>query len=155
MLQSAGLRVVAVQNPLTSLADDVAATERAIEAAPGDVILVGHSWGGMVITEGGTADKVKALVYVAAFALPKGQSVTSATAGSPPAPWTSTPAEGQRRLPDRTPGGAGQVFRSGRDARGGCGSRGDAAAIGGPSLRRTADPGGVRDQAQLVRGCEG
>lgn len=90
MLQSAGLRVVAVQNPLTSLADDVAATERAIEAAPGDVILVGHSWGGMVITEGGTADKVKALVYVAAFALPKGQSVTSATAGNPPAPWTST-----------------------------------------------------------------
>ncbi|MER8834437.1 hypothetical protein NKJ72_15910 [Mesorhizobium sp. M0045] len=119
------------------------------------MILVGHSWGGMVITEGGTADKVKALVYVAAFALPKGKSVTSATAGSPPAPWTSTPAEGQRRLPDRTPGGAGQVFRSGRDARGGCGSRGDAAAIGGPSLRRTADPGGVRDQAQLVRGCEG
>lgn len=76
--------------PLTSLADDVAATERAIEAAPGDVILVGHSWGGMVITEAGAADKVKALVYVAGFALPKGQSVTSATAGSSPAPWTST-----------------------------------------------------------------
>ena len=78
-----------MQNPLTSLADDVAATKRAIETAPGPVILVGHSWGGMVITEAGTEDKVKALVYVAAFALPKGQSVNSASAGSPPAPWTA------------------------------------------------------------------
>src|SRR5262245_58823395 len=76
LLQAAGLRVVAVQNPLTSLADDVAATKRAMENAPGPVILVGHSWGGMVISEAGTEDKVKALVYVAAFALPKGQSVS-------------------------------------------------------------------------------
>ena len=89
LLQAEGLRVIAVQNPLTSLADDVAATKRAMEAAPGPVILVGHSWGGMVITEAGTDDKVKALVYVAAFALPKGQSVNSASAGSPPAPWTA------------------------------------------------------------------
>jgi pimeloyl-ACP methyl ester carboxylesterase len=87
LLQAAGLRVIAVQNPLTSLADDVAATKRAMESAPGPVILVGHSWGGMVITEAGMEDKVKALVYVAAFALPKGQSVNSASAGSPPAPW--------------------------------------------------------------------
>jgi pimeloyl-ACP methyl ester carboxylesterase len=89
-LQAAGLRVIAVQNPLTSLADDVAATKRAMESAPGPVILVGHSWGGMVISEAGTDDKVKALVYVAAFALPKGQSVNGASAGSPPAPWTAT-----------------------------------------------------------------
>ncbi|MDB5540568.1 MAG: hypothetical protein JWQ89_2295 [Devosia sp.] len=90
LLQAAGLQVISVQNPLTSLADDVAATRRAMERAPGDVILVGHSWGGMVITEAGVDDKVKALVYVAAFALPKGQSVNSATAGSPPAPWLAT-----------------------------------------------------------------
>jgi pimeloyl-ACP methyl ester carboxylesterase len=64
-----------VQNPLTSLADDVAATKRAIDAAPGPVILVGHSWGGVVITEAGTSDKVAALVYVAAFAPSEGQSV--------------------------------------------------------------------------------
>ncbi|HTJ59479.1 MAG TPA: alpha/beta hydrolase [Devosiaceae bacterium] len=89
LLQAAGLRVIAVQNPLRSLADDVAVTKRAIEMAPGPVILVGHSWGGMVISEAGMDDKVKALVYVAAFALPKGQSVNSASAGSPPAPWNA------------------------------------------------------------------
>jgi len=90
LLQSAGLRVIAVQNPLTSLADDVAATKRAMEGVTGPVILVGHSWGGVVITEAGTDDRVKALVYVAAFALPKGQSVNSVSAGSPPSPWTAT-----------------------------------------------------------------
>ena len=89
LLEAKGLRVVAVQNPLSSLADDVARTRRAIEQAPGPVILVGHSWGGMVITQAGTDDKVKALVYVAAFALPKGQSVNSATAGNPPPPWSA------------------------------------------------------------------
>lgn len=73
-LQGAGLKVIAVQNPLTSLADDVGAATRAIENATGDVTLVGHSWGGMVITEAGGHDKVKALVYVAAFAPSEGQS---------------------------------------------------------------------------------
>ncbi|WP_245235558.1 alpha/beta hydrolase [Mesorhizobium erdmanii] len=90
LLQAKGLRVIAVQNPLTSLADDVAATKRAIETVPGSVILVGHSWGGMVITEAGMDSKVKALVYVAAFALPVGQSINSASAGSPPAPWAAS-----------------------------------------------------------------
>jgi pimeloyl-ACP methyl ester carboxylesterase len=51
MLQAHGLKVIAVQNPLTSMADDVAATRRAINRATGQVILVGHSWGGVVITE--------------------------------------------------------------------------------------------------------
>lgn len=89
LLQAKGLQVIAVQNPLTSLADDVAATKRAMENVTGPVVLVGHSWGGMVITEAGTDDKVKALVYVAAFALPKGQSVNSVSAGKPPAPWNA------------------------------------------------------------------
>jgi pimeloyl-ACP methyl ester carboxylesterase len=74
LLQAKGLQVVAVQNPLTSLADDVAATKRAIDAQRGPVILVGHSWGGTVITEAGAHDKVAALVYVAAFAPDAGQS---------------------------------------------------------------------------------
>lgn len=107
LLQAEGLRVVAVQNPLTSLADDVAATKRAIETAPGPVILVGHSWGGMVITEAGAEDKVKALVYVAAFALPKGQSVNGAFAGSPPAPWIAelrSDSAGYMRLSDEAVG---------------------------------------------------
>src|SRR6184192_1059439 len=74
LLEAKGLHVVAVQNPLTSLADDVAATQRAIDAQKGPVILVGHSWGGTVITEAGASDKVAALVYVAAFAPDVGES---------------------------------------------------------------------------------
>lgn len=90
LLEAKGLNVIAVQNPLSSLADDVDATKRAIDMAPGPVILVGHSWGGQVISQAGVDDKVKALVYVAAFALPKGQSVNSAAADGPPLPWLSS-----------------------------------------------------------------
>src|SRR6266850_5753271 len=67
ILQSKGYNVTAVQNPLTSLADDVAATNRALALQNGPVILVGHSWGGVVITEAGMDPKVAGLVYVAAF----------------------------------------------------------------------------------------
>lgn len=77
--------VIAVQLPLTSLKDDVAATQRAIARAHGDVVLVGHSWGGTVISEAGNDARVKALVYVAAFAPDSGQS-TADLAGSYPAP---------------------------------------------------------------------
>jgi pimeloyl-ACP methyl ester carboxylesterase len=73
-LQAKGFNVIAVQNPLTSLGDDVAFARRAIESAKGPVVLVGHSWGGTVITQAGDHPKVKALVYVAAFAPGKGQS---------------------------------------------------------------------------------
>jgi pimeloyl-ACP methyl ester carboxylesterase len=74
ILEKKGLAVISVQNPLTSLADDVAATKRAIANAPGPVVLVGHSWGGTVITEAGSDPKVKALVYVAAGANDAGGS---------------------------------------------------------------------------------
>ena len=63
LLQAKGLHVVAVQNPLTSLADDVAATKRAIALQDGPVLLVGHSYGGVVITEAGNDPKVAGLVY--------------------------------------------------------------------------------------------
>ena len=86
LLQAKGLRVVAVQNPLTSLADDVAATRRAIDAQGGPVILVGHSWAGTVITEAGAHDKVAALVYVAAFAPDAGQSSNDLGKDGPPPP---------------------------------------------------------------------
>lgn len=89
LLQARGLDVVAVQNPLSSLADDVSAARRAIDAAPGPVVLVGHSWGGAVITEAGDTDKVKALVYVAAFALDKGESVNDLLKAGPPPPWAA------------------------------------------------------------------
>lgn len=75
LLQEKGLTVVAVQNPLSSLAEDVAATQRAIDRQAGKVLLVGHSWGGVVITEVGRQDKVAGLVYVAAFAPSDGESV--------------------------------------------------------------------------------
>src|SRR5262249_28593210 len=74
LLQAQGLKVVAVQNPLISLAADVAATKRAIAQQTGKVVLVGHSWGGMAITQAGASDKVSALVYVAAFAPSEGQA---------------------------------------------------------------------------------
>jgi pimeloyl-ACP methyl ester carboxylesterase len=70
-----GYNVISVQNPTTSLADDLAATKTAIDRAGGDVILVGHSWGGFVITEAGADPRVKALVYIAAFAPDKGETV--------------------------------------------------------------------------------
>ncbi|TDO20280.1 alpha/beta fold hydrolase [Pedobacter duraquae] len=77
ILKNQGYQVIAVQNPLTSLNDDVATVERAISEVKGKVILVGHSWGGAVITQAGNNDKVKALVYVAAYAPSEGQSIDS------------------------------------------------------------------------------
>lgn len=87
ILQARGLDVIAVQNPLTSLADDVAATRRAMESAKGSVVLVGHSWGGAVITQAGADDKVKALVYVAAFAPDAGKSVNDILNQGPAPAW--------------------------------------------------------------------
>jgi pimeloyl-ACP methyl ester carboxylesterase len=77
ILKKDGYDVTIVQNPTISLADDVAVTKRAIAAQPGPVVLVGHSYGGVVITEAGTHDKVASLVYIAAFAPAKGESVGS------------------------------------------------------------------------------
>ena len=77
ILKKDGYNVSVVQNPTTSLADDVAFTKRVINSAPGPVLLVGHSYGGVVITEAGNDPKVKGLVYVAAFAPEKGESVDS------------------------------------------------------------------------------
>lgn len=87
LLQARGLHVIAVQNPLTSLADDVAATKRALDLASGKVVLVGHSWGGTVITEAGNNDKVKALVYVAALVPDAGQASSDLGKPYPPLPW--------------------------------------------------------------------
>jgi pimeloyl-ACP methyl ester carboxylesterase len=86
LLQARGLHVTAVQNPLSSLADDVAATKRAIDAANGPVILVGHSWGGAVISEVGTDPKVAGLVYVAAGAPNAHQSFAEMSQGYPVPP---------------------------------------------------------------------
>ncbi len=84
ILKKDGYNVVVVQNPTLSLADDVAVTKRAIAAQPGPVVLVGHSYGGAVITEAGTDPKVAGLVYIAAFAPDKGESVSSLIKDPPP-----------------------------------------------------------------------
>ena len=86
ILESRGFHVTAVQNPLTSLADDANATRRIIALQDGPVILVGHSWGGAVITEAGDDPKVAGLVYVAAYAPEVGKSANDTSAPFGPTP---------------------------------------------------------------------
>lgn len=88
-LKNDGFEVIVVQNPTITLADDVAVTKRAIATAKGDVVLVGHSYGGAVVSEAGNDPKVKSLVYIAAFAPDKGESVASLIAN--PAPGAPVP----------------------------------------------------------------
>ncbi len=89
LLEAKGFHVVAVQNPLTSFADDVAATQRALATLDGPAILVGHSYGGSVITQAGDDPKVVGLVYVSAYAPDAGQSTEALGNTYPPAPLIS------------------------------------------------------------------
>lgn len=89
ILKKDGFEVIVTQHPTVTLSDDAAVTKRAIASAKGDVVLVGHSYGGAVISEAGNDPKVKALVYVTAFALDKGESVASLLAN--PAPGAAAP----------------------------------------------------------------
>src|SRR5262245_6397328 len=89
ILKKAGYNVSIVQNPTLSLEDDVAVTKRVIAAQSGPVVLVGHSYGGVVVTEAGNDPKVAALVYIAAFAPDKGESVATLIAN--PAPGAPAP----------------------------------------------------------------
>lgn len=84
LLKEGGLNIIVVQNSTISLADDVAVTRRAIAMAKGDVVLVGHSYGGAVVSEAGNDPKVTALVYVTAFAPDRGESVSSLIANPTP-----------------------------------------------------------------------
>jgi pimeloyl-ACP methyl ester carboxylesterase len=74
LLQATGSRVIAVQIPLSSVGDDFAATRRIVEDTEGPIVLVGHSWGGVAVTQAGTNPKVQALVFVSAFAPDVGES---------------------------------------------------------------------------------
>jgi len=84
ILKRDGYKVCVVQNPTTTLDDDVAVTKRAIAAQAGPVILVGHSYGGVVITEAGNDANVVGLVYIAAFAPDRGESVSALIEDPPP-----------------------------------------------------------------------
>jgi len=86
VLTKKGYHVTVVQNPLTSLEDDVKATQVALDKQDGPAILVGHSWGGAVITEAGNHAKVAALVYIAAFQPDNGESALQWLQTAPPAP---------------------------------------------------------------------
>jgi pimeloyl-ACP methyl ester carboxylesterase len=86
LLEKKGFHVTAVHLPFTTLADDAAAVKRAVDLQDGPVLLVGHSYGGAVITEAGSDPKVAALVYVAAFAPDAGQSAGDINGKAPPTP---------------------------------------------------------------------
>jgi len=86
LLTRQGYNVIAVQNPLSSLSDDVAATKRAIGQLNAPVILVGHSWGGMSITEAGNDPRVAGLVYICALVPDSGQTANDVTKAYPPTP---------------------------------------------------------------------
>ena len=86
ILKSHGYNVSMVQNPLSSLEDDVAATERVIDKQDGPVVLVGHSWGGSVITQAGASSKVRSLVYIAAFIPEVGETTLDLIKTAQPAP---------------------------------------------------------------------
>ncbi|CAH2406219.1 alpha/beta hydrolase [Mesorhizobium escarrei] len=97
ILKKDGYNVTIVQNPTTSLADDVAVTKLAIAQQDGPVVLVGHSYGGVVVSDAGMDEKVKAVVYIAAFAPDKGESVSSLIANPPagaPVPPILPPVDG-------------------------------------------------------------
>lgn len=104
ILRKDGYNVTIVQNPTISLADDVAVTKRAIAQLGGPVVLVGHSYGGVVVSEAGTDENVKSLVYIAAFAPDKGESISTLIANPPagaPVPPILPPVDGFLFL-DRT-----------------------------------------------------
>src|SRR6202165_5775788 len=84
ILRKSGQGVTVVQNPTVSLADDVAYTKRALDQQADEAVLVGHSYGGAVITEAGNHPKVAALVYIAAFVPDRGESVNTLIANPPP-----------------------------------------------------------------------
>ena len=92
LLQAKGYNVACVQHPLTSIADDVAATKRILNTQDGPALLVGHSYGGAIITEAGDHPKVAGLVYVAAFAPDKGETLAGLAQ-----PYGATPAFGEIR----------------------------------------------------------
>jgi pimeloyl-ACP methyl ester carboxylesterase len=90
LLLAKGLPVIAVQLPLSAVADDLAATNRIIADVDGDIVLVGHSWGGVAITQAGVDLKVKSLVFVSAFAPDVGETGSSVIGEHPTPPALST-----------------------------------------------------------------
>jgi pimeloyl-ACP methyl ester carboxylesterase len=152
-LYEAGHRLMAAQNPLTSLADDIATTRKLAEWMGGPTLLVGHSYGGAVITGAGRATNVVGLVYLAAFAPAQGESLNSILASSDPAPGLASisPAFDDDFL-WRPPGHFRRRLLPGprRHRVAGHGNKSEAARTS--LLRRCHRGAGVEHQAKLVSG---
>ena len=152
ILKKDGYTVSIVQNPTISLADDVAATKRIVAAQNGPVILVGHSYGGVVITEAGNDPKVAGLVYIAAFAPDKGESVATLIKDPPPGapvPPILPPQDGFLFL-DKAKFPAS--FAADVDARKGRVHGRLPGPVGRGGAQRRDQRAGVEDQAELVPG---
>jgi pimeloyl-ACP methyl ester carboxylesterase len=154
LLQAKGLHVVAVQNPLTSLADDVAATKRAIALQVGPVLLVGHSYGGVVITEAGNDPKVVGLVYVAALAPSDGESVASVTKPFPPAPLGGEVRADAEGFLTVTPKGIAEDFAQDLPDKEKAAVDGDTGSHSSSSFWGYDHDRRVEGQAILVRDCQ-
>ena len=154
LLQAKGLHVVAVQNPLTSLADDVAATRRAIALQDGPVLLVGHSYGGVVITEAGNDPKVVGLVYVAALAPSEGESVASVTKPFPPAPLGGEVRADAEGFLTVTAKGIAEDFAQDLARQGEAAVDGDTGSNSSSCFWGHNHDRRVEDQAILVRDCQ-
>ena len=153
ILKKDGYTVSIVQNPTISLADDVAATKRIVAAQNGPVILVGHSYGGAVITEAGNDPKVAGLVYIAAFAPDKGESVSTLIKDPPPGapvPPILPPQDGYLFL-DKAKFPAS--FAADVDAEKAAFMADSQVPWGVDALERHDQRAGVEDQAELVPGC--
>ena len=151
-LKKRGHRVSIVQNPTVSLAGDVAATKLVLDAQDGPVVLVGHSYGGVVVTEAGNDPRVAALVYIAAFAPDAGESVSSLIKDPPPGapvPPILPPRDGFLFL---DPAKFHDVVRGGpRRGQGGVHGR-FPDAVGRRCARRRGHPARLVQQAELVPG---
>ena len=149
-LQRVGLKATAVQNPLTSLADDVAATRRILALQDGPTVLVGHSWAGTVISEAGGDPHVSALVYVAARAPDAGEDYTALAATVPDAAGQRRPRHvGRLRAVER--GRVPQGFRRRSRAREGTHPLRRAGTDRGHPLFGEDHAGGLAVEAELVR----
>jgi len=149
LLKDGGYSVSVVQNPTTSLADDVAVTKRKLAALDGPAVLVGHSYGGAVITEAGNDSRVARLVYIAAFVPDAGESVAALIqnpAPGAPVPPILPPQDGYLFL-DRAKFAA--AFSADVDA-GAAAFMADSQAVGHRGAERFRQPGGVEEEAKLV-----
>ena len=150
LLTQDGFNVRIVQNPTVSLDGDVAATELVLDQQDGPTLLVGHSYGGVVITEAGTHENVAGLVYIAAFVPDQGESVNTLIADPPPGAPVPPILPPAGRLPVPRPRQVRRLLRRRPLAGRGVvhGRRADALGPRRPQRRRHR--AGVEDQAELV-----